>query len=200
MKKIAALSVIVCFASACANNPEGQSAIEGGGIGAGVGIVGCAIAKCKGEQYAAAAAIGAGVGAAIGYSLAKDINKRKQELAGKENDLDARIRYVRGLNADTAKFNGDLKKQVAGLQQQIDQGSLSGQQLVKRRQQLDQQIADANTQLKAADAELADMKRFRAQKSTPNSAALDSEIARLEGVLAEAHTNTTALASMRQRI
>lgn len=205
MKRAVLPLVLILTASGCANpdgstNTVGQGTLEGGGAGAALGAIGCALAKCNSGQYAAAMAIGGGIGAAVGYSLSKDIEKRRSALAGKENNLDARLIYVRGLNADTDKFNRQLRDNVQAAQQQINQGNLSGQALEKQRKQLNDQISGSNTQLQALDKELADMKRYRGQASTPSSPALDGEIGRLEALLADARSNTTALASLRQRI
>ncbi|MEO8935539.1 MAG: hypothetical protein ABI277_16725 [Burkholderiaceae bacterium] len=197
------VAVAVAGCAADPNNPNSsvaQGTGEGAGVGAVTGVVICALVKCSHDQYLVAAAAGAAVGGTVGYSLAKDVEKRRKALAGKENNLDARLIYVRGLNTDTEKFNQQFKNETVALQQQMDSGKRNGQSLEQQQTQINTQVKNANTQIASLDNALTDMKKYRAQPSTPNSPALDSEIGRLETLLAEAKTNTTSMASLRQRI
>lgn len=202
-----ALAVAMAMAvTGCAtdpNNPEsrvGTGTGEGAAIGAGLGVVACALAGCKGGQYAAAAAAGAAIGGVAGYSLAKNVENRRQALAGKENDLDARLTYVRGVNSDTTNFNAQMQQDIIAMQKQIDDGKRNGQSLAKQQKEINDSVKSANTQIASLDGALTDMKRYRAQPSTPSSPALDAEIKRLETLLAEAKNNTDSMASLRQRI
>ena len=200
MRKLIGVLLVFCLLSGCSSDPQKRSAGEGGAIGGLGAAVICKLAGGSDGTCAAVGIAGAAAGAAIGYQYAGNIQKRRQQLAGRENDLDARIEYVRGLNEDTEKFNQRLSGQVVTVENQIKQGRLSQAKLVQTREALDKEVQAAGTQLKAANKELDDMKRFRAQQVARNSPELDREITRLESLLAEAQQNTTALASLRQRI
>ncbi len=204
MRKRVVWLIVVLAVAGCANpdgstNTKGQSALEGGGAGALLGGIACAFAHCNAAGYAAAASIGAGAGALVGYSLADNIEKRRTALAGHENDLNARLTYVRGVNADTDAYNRQLRKDVADAEGKIDSGRLSARALEGQRKDLDAKIASSDKQLQSMEAALGDMKRYRVQRN-PSSPQLDGEIARLETLLADARSNSTALASLRQRI
>jgi predicted RNase H-like nuclease (RuvC/YqgF family) len=205
-REVVALLVVAALLPGCANDQNGQvpmttqAAGEGAVVGGVAGALACKLGRLTPAQCAAAVVGLAVVGAGVGYSLADHIQERRKQLVGHENDLNARLAYVRGLNADTEAYNAQLKTNIADAQAKINQGNLSAQALEQSRTNLTQQVADANKQLAAGEQQLADMKRFRAQQPPANRTQLDPEIARLESLLAEARSNTNALASLRQRI
>jgi hypothetical protein len=107
------------------------------GLECGLGAAGVSYLACrlKGKSNTQCAEIGAGMAlaGALGCSLyAKHLEARRRELAGKENDVDAQIRYVQGLNADTRQLNADLAQRVSSLTQDTDKlVSQIGQQEVR---------------------------------------------------------------------
>ena len=207
MKKTVASITLACFIAGCAGNPNdpndsrNQVLLETTAVGAAAGIATCVLVrKMTREQCAILIAGLSAVGFGAGYVLSDNIAKRKAELAGKENNLDARLRYVRALNADTAQFNAQLASDVARTRDQIDAGALTGQKLADQRKALDERIDGARKQVASANTELVNMKAYRAQKTTPKNADLDAQIAMLEHTVTEARANTTSLANQRQRI
>lgn len=205
MKMRIAVALLAAFFAAC-STPQQQSALECGGVAAALAFAACKLAH---GDTAACAGIGVGGGAIIGaacYGLADRLSNRRNELAGRENDLDARLQYVRGVNKDAEQYNAELRKSVNDVTaltdktvQQINQGTITSKQLASARQALDKQIADANTQLNAQKSALQDMKQFQARQAKP-SAELDAEIQKEQAILAAAQRDTQALASQRQRI
>ena len=183
--------------TACSSDPTTRSAEEGAGVGAVAGGVICAAAHMNSSQCAAMIAGGAAVGATVAYSLAKDIEKRQKELAGKENNLDARLNQVQQANASMVTFNSQLNTQVQEAQAKISKARGSQAQAQKTANELDQQIKEADAQLNAADRELEGLKQFKAQRKGPPSPTLDAEIARYEKLLQEARSDTQALAQVR---
>jgi hypothetical protein len=210
MKSPIASSVVlaVCLSSCATQSDKARS--EGSTVGAGAGAAtGAAIGAILGRNRKSAligAALGALVGAISGYVYADQIAKRHEELAGKENDLDARIAFARGVNEDTRDYNArlqqevrDLAPKVAELAAKKKRQEITGQELAREKQALSTKISIANNQLTVGQKELQELKRFRSgQKKT--SEALDAEIKALEQNLAQMKTNTTALASLNQRI
>ena len=213
MKRLIALSVIVGFLSSCATL-EDQAKLEGCGIGAvGGAAVGAIIGVLAGGGRGAAIGAGAGAvgGCVTGYVLASQIAKRREQLVGKENDLDARIEYARGLNEDSEAYNKQLAKDVASvtstadqLAKQTEKQRQDNKSLVKTREQLQEKVESAKTQLAAVEKELQDLKSFRAQNAKvtkgKSSKDLDAEIVALEDKVAKMKSNTTALANQSQRI
>ena len=191
-KRIVALALVVLLLSGCATQGA-QARAEGTAAGAGIGAV-------------IGAAIGAALGGAGGYVYADRIAKRHAALAGKEQDLDAQVAFARGINEDTEQYNRRLQKEVADLEpkianleartkrQQVTQGELT-----KQRQALGTKVDDANKQLALAEDQLQGLKKFRDER--PNASRdLDEQIRTLEAHLAQMRSNTTALASLNQRI
>lgn len=204
MKRFMILAVTVFFIAGCATKGR-QARTEGtaGGavIGAGVGaLAGALIGGKKGAAIGAGA--GALIGGAAGYSYADNIAKRRQELAGKENDLDARINYARGVNQDTKEYNQRLEKEIKEMEAlvaKVDQQQITQQKLEKKRQVLSQDVQVANDHLASAEKELQDLKNFQSQQPQ-TSDELDAEIADIEQNLAQLRENTSELASLSQRI
>jgi DNA repair exonuclease SbcCD ATPase subunit len=209
MKRLIALAVVALFVTGCATR-EQQAQSEGAAIGAvGGALLGAAIGGLV-TQSARGAAIGAGVGlatgGAAGFVYANSIVKRQEELAGKENDLNARIKFARGLSEDTEKYNKQLKKDVAALTPEIDtlaegikQGQAQEGDLKAKKQELNEKVKIAEQDLAKADEQLQDLRNFKSRQAKA-SKELDTEIKKLEGSLAQLKSNTTALASLNQKI
>lgn len=203
--RIAVLGVSL-VAAGCATQ-QGNAALECGGGGAAGAILLCKLAGGS-DKSCAAIAVGAGAaGAAICYSYASKIQKHRQELAGHENDLDARIKYLHGVNQDTQQLNQQLAAKVTSVTQSTDQtvdavgkGQETQAQLTQQRQALDNEVKAAQAQVDTAAQELKSAKQFQARQPPGSSAQLDSEIARLQDLLSEAQRDTSALAAQRQRI
>jgi hypothetical protein len=209
MKRIMALTLTLSLIAGCAtqgDQAKGEGTLLGAGIGAAVGAgIGALAGGGKG------AAIGAGAGALLGalggYSYASSVEKRHQELAGKENDLDARIAYAKGINEDTQKYNEDLSREVTELQQHADKVAaqvraqeISQRELEQERASLQKKAAAAEKGLQVANQQLDELKRYRSQHSdAQHSAELDRQIQELETQVADLRANTSALASLGQR-
>ncbi len=184
--------------------PEQQQAAVECGVG-GV-AAGYLICKLAGGSDAACLAVGAGVGAlgaAACYSYADNLKKRQQELAGRENDLNARIRYVKGLNEDGEKLNADLRQRVTVATQRVDdltkQGARASAQLAKERARIDDELKVARQDVALQKQALDEVRVYQRKRSTP-SKELDAEIARQERLLADTQRQVDELASVRQRV
>jgi hypothetical protein len=209
MKRLRTLLVIVLLITSCATQ-EQQAKTEGTGIGALLGgAVGAAIGGIAGRD-ARSALIGAGVGAALGgvagYAYADNIARRRQELVGKENDVDARIAFARGVNEDTQEYNRKLSGDLKTLRSDIDKLTAQNksqesqnQDLIAKKERLEQTVKDADSQLAVADEQLQELKTFRSNQGK-SSKELDGEIKKLETNLAQLKSNTSALAALNQRI
>lgn len=183
-----------------------KAGLQCGLAAAGVSFLACRLA---GKSSAQCAEIGAGVGlaGALACSLyAKHLEARRKELAGKENDLDAQIRYVQGLNADTRELNGDLAQRVTSLTQdtdklvsQIGQQQVSQQQLARERKTRDDLVKTSQSEVAQGTQALEEAKQFRAQKVAA-SADLDAAIAQQEQLLAQAQHQVDLLAAQQARV
>ena len=217
MKVIAALLLLTmitgCSTVGGTRGSSGMAALECGAVGAGLAAAICLAAGGNAATCAGAAAGGGLLGAGACYTYAEKYEKRRQELAGKEDDLDARLKYVRGLNEDSKKSNEELNKRVAQVSKhtdtvvaQIEQGTISQQELAKEREALLKEEKLANDQVALEKSALEDMKRFQAEQKrktgadSATHAKLDAEIKKQQRLLEETQMQTSALASQRQRI
>jgi len=206
-----AYAFVLLFVAACATTDKSderartEGCLGGAGIGAGLGF---AVAKLLGADdstAAMAAALGAAGGAVAGCSYADNLIERRNELKGKENDLDARIQYAQNLNTDTRNYNEQLVKTIAKLEPKVDklamqvkQNQVTQKELEENRKALNNEVQVAEKGLNVAQQELTDLKNFRkTQGETPE---LDAEIKKLEQNVAQLRQNTTELASLSQRI
>ena len=175
--------------------------------GAGAAAAGYLLCKAMGKSdrdCAAFAVVGGGVGAGVCYSYASNLEKRRKQLAGRENDLDAQLQYVRGLNEDGQRLNDELRQRVNvatqrahELQAQANRASAS--QVAQERQRLDSEVKAAKQQVELQKNALQEVKTFQAKRRTP-SADLDAEIAKQDRLLADAQRQVAALASLQERV
>ncbi len=205
MKKLIALVLISCIALGCATAPQTAS-LECAGVGAAGAFALCKLLGGDDTKCAVFTVLTGIGGGAICYSYASDLQKRKQELAGKENDLGARLRDVRKANEDSTELNQELRTTVAQVTQHTDEvvvkirdGTISQQQLAKEREALANEEKRATEEFALAKNDLEDMKRFQLQQ-TRRSQELDAEIAKQQQLLAEAQRYITELATQRLRV
>jgi hypothetical protein len=191
--------------AACATN-EQTAALECGAGGAGVAFLIC---KAAGGSTATCAAAGVGVGAIGGagcYVYSKKLDERRKVLAGHENDLDARLTFVKGVNEDTVQYNEGLKKQVADLskhtavvEQQVSQQSADQTQLANQRKALDAAIKEVNDSITSQKSTLKEMRDYQAQHAS-SSQELAQQIQREQANLQDTQRQANALAGLKQRV
>jgi len=189
----------------CETAPQTASLQCGAGAAAATYLICKATGRSDRDCLTAGVVLGAG-GAAICYTYASNLDKRKQQLAGQENNLDARIKYVRGLNEDSQQLNAELSKQVAATAQstdalvaQIQQRKVSNERLAQEREARDNEVKAASAQVAKGNEALREVKAYRAQNK-PASTELDASIARQEQLLAEAQRQVDLLAAQRARV
>ena len=208
VKGVLALVLVALLLTSCATQGD-QARTEGTLIGAGAGAaVGAGLGYLIGGGRGAAigAGVGAAVGGASGYVYADRVARRHEALRGRENDLDARITFAQGVNADTRQYNQRLRQEVADLEPKIAnlEARMRAQQVTQReladqRQALSARVNEAKRQLQVAEGELQDLRNFKARQNN-SSPALDQQIALLEANLTEMRGQTNELASKSGRI
>ena len=199
------IGCVVAVSAGCATT-TGTAGLECGLGGAGASYLAC---KLAGGTDTRCAEIGAAVGAggALACSLyARHLEQLRQQLAGKENDLDAQIRYVQGLNANTQQLNADLARRVASVTQstdqvvaQIQQQQISQDQLAQERKKRDDLLRTSESEVNQGTQALQTAKDLRAKDTQP-SPALDAAIQQQEQLLAEAQRQVALLAAQRDRV
>ena len=195
----------VAMTAGCATT-TGTAGLECGLGGAGAGYLAC---KLAGGTDAHCAEIGAAVGAggALACSVyARHLEQRRKELEGKENDLDAQIRYVQGLNADTQQLNADLAQRVASITRstdevvaQIRQQQISQVRIAEERKTRTDTLRTSQDEVNQGTQALQTAKELRAKDGNP-SPALDAAITQQEQLLAEAQRQVNLLAAQRDRV
>ena len=200
------LVALSCFSLAACETQSQTASLQ---CGAGGAVIAFAVCKALGRPDAecarAAAVIGIG-GAAICYSYAANLERRRKELQGHENDLDRRIQYVRGLNQDTQQLNTELSGRVAAVTQdtdkvvaQIQQRRLTQQQLAQAQQARDAEVSKAESQVVKSREALTEVKTYRAQLKQP-SADLDVAIAKQQQLYDDSEHQVQLLAAQRARV
>ena len=208
VKGVLALVLVALLLTSCATQGD-QARTEGTLIGAGAGAaVGAGLGYLIGGGRGAAigAGVGAAVGGASGYVYADRVARRHEALRGRENDLDARIQFAQGVNADTRQYNERLRREVADVERKVADlearkraQQVTQQELTDTRQALNTRVNDARRQLQIAEGELQDLRNFKARQGSA-SPALDREIAMLETTLNDVRAQTSDLASKSARI
>jgi hypothetical protein len=176
----------------------------------GGGSVKAAIASCRAEggNYGHCAIVASRVGvsdATACYNYATEIHKRREQLVGQEDQLDAQMRYLADINVDTERLNVELHRRTEDVTARTDaaadslaQGEMAESDLAQLHSILDIEVSSAQRQLDAASRELQAAEQYRSHQQP--TAALDAEIARLQALLNETQRQTSALVAQRQRI
>lgn len=209
MKKLLIIIVYAGLLSACATQGQ-QAKTEGTMLGAGLGAAAGGLAGWAIGGSGTSAAIGAGVGAFLGgaggYSYAHNIDKHHQELAGKENNLDAQIQFAKNVSSETQKYNQKLQTKIVEFNQDISslETQAGGQENIKqklkiKKQQISKEFEDAQIGLATTKKDLSNLETFRSTRGK-QSKELDAEIMKLETSYKQLQQNSNALASLSQRI
>jgi hypothetical protein len=201
-----AISATSAPGTTSATNTTAKAGLECGLGAAGISYLACRLTH-KSSTECAEIGVGVGLAGALACSLyAKHLEARRKELAGKENNLDAQIHYVQGLNADTRQLNADLAQRVASVTQdtdklvtQIGQQQISQEQLARERKARDDLLKTSQGEVAQGTQALQEAKQFRAQR-VASSADLDAAIAQQEQLLAEAQHQVDLLAAQRARV
>ncbi|MFH2059413.1 MAG: YMGG-like glycine zipper-containing protein [Pseudomonadota bacterium] len=188
---------------------------EGAAVGAGTGaLLGGLIGALVGGDSKGAlvgAAIGAAAGGIAGYAYGDHVASKKAEYAKEEDWLDQCIVSAQKVNQETIAYNKKIKSDIAlletqtkKLQQQYAAKQTNKQTLLAQKKNIDAAAKTTGEKLDRAKFELDSQKQAMAQVekkgATDQSKALDAEIAKLEGLVAELEQHSKNLASLSSRM
>ena len=207
------LSVIIV--SACANMTDRQQTIfQGAGLGAAGGAAaGALIGQAIGHDTKSTL-IGAGIGGILGgiggAAYGQHIADMKAQYASEEAWLKDCIKHAKIANQQAANYiarlkirNSHLEKEVKRLVAQYNQHKVSTAALRQKKQEIENEIAQLNVNLKEVYRQIEEYKRAKAQVKSSSArtvAKLEKQISELEEAARELENQTTALASINQRI
>ena len=146
-------------------------------------------------------------GAAACYTYAAQVKKRREQLVGQENQLDAHIRYLQDVNQDTEGLNTELSLKITEVTARTDtavdsiaRGEMTQIELGQLRAILDHEVAAGQHQLDTVSRELQAAQQYRSQQPPEAAARLDAQILKLQELLHQVQRDTVALALQRERI
>lgn len=207
MSRKITIIVLASLTAACATNPpEQNAALEcgAGGLAATIGV--CLATGHSFSDCAIAGLVGSGVSALVCGAVSKNLSDRRKVLAGRENDLDARLAYVKGVNEDMAKYNDSLKQQVADLtahtndvQTAVKKQNADHSKLVEQRKALDEALKSANDAIASQQAALKENREFQAQHAS-TSQELAQQIQHEQANLQDTQRLGSAIANLKQRV
>ena len=186
----------------------GAGALVGAAGGAGLGAgIGAAAGKHAAEGAAIGALVGLAAGLFAGCTYADSLNKRYDQLRGKESDLNAQIQFAQGVNKDSIEYNNKLRAQVNANEEKVAElaakktrNEATQSELEKERATLTKTIQQAEQTSTDLQGAIAELKKFRSQRPAGSTADLDGNIGNLENQLAQLRGATQSLAAQRQRI
>ena len=217
------VSIILIFAmcismAGCASTGSSdaqRTRNEGTAVGAGAGALlgGLAGVLIGGDSKGAliGAAIGAAAGGAAGYAYGNHVASQKGKYASEEDWLDQCIASARQVNQDTEAYNARLRDDIAQLDaetQRLEKSYAARQAnkkaLLAEKKRIDAAIKATDEKLARAKFELDSQNQAVAQvkesSSMDETQALDTEIARLEGLIKELEQHSEDLASLSSRM
>lgn len=191
-----------CVSSSAATRASAQC---GAAVG-GVSYLACKLTGKTDEHCLKVAGVGAVAGAVTCYVYASNLESRRKALAGNEDDLDAQIHYVTGLNSDTEQLNADLAKRLSHITRETDdlvakvrQQQISEDQLLQERKTREDMLNASQKEVGQGHEALQFAKQLRA-KRTSQSVELDAKITQQDKLLAQAQTQVNLLAAQRARV
>ncbi len=220
LKHVTSILVIMALCAGCAGTMNGtssnekgkttaKSAAEGGLLGA---IVGAAVGYAvDGEEGAKKGAlIGAGIGIIGGAAYGNHVANKRAEFESEEAYLNACIAQAEQINRNTRQYNTYLSTQIQSLRVEIarlerakQQGQLKRTELADKQKEVQTHLAQSQKKLQRARDEIAiqrEVYKREEEQSQAQLASLDKEIEELEQTVADLETETTALASLSDRI
>lgn len=199
------LASLTLLSAGCATQQQ-TAGLECGIGGAAGGYLVCKLAGGSDAACAGAAGAGGLLGGALCFSLSATLEKHRKELAGHENELDARLRYLKAVNADSTRYNEAMRNDIVKITQHTDtvvqrmqQKTIDQQTLAKERADLDVKLKHANDSLAAQQNAVSYMSSLQASHRLRNPK-LAQELQLQLALLDQTKQQTAALASQRQRI
>lgn len=191
-----------------ATRTKTEGTLTGAGIGAAVGAgIGAIFGKGKGALIGAA--IGAGVGSMAGYFVGAHVADKKAEYASREDWLDACIARTQEVTAETAKYNEQLKKDIAALNKETKaltakRNKIDAETKKAEREKIEGLRNDTKSTLASLDTELSKQKQVladaRQNGNTKEAKALDAEIKKLQKQVNDMKAYNKQLASISARV
>lgn len=202
-----AVSAVAVLITGCASSsPQARASAQCGAAVGGVSYLACKLSGKTDEHCLKLAGAGAVAGAVTCYVYASSLESRRKALAGNEDDLDAQINYVKGLNTDTEQLNADLAKRLSHITRETDalvakiqQQQVTEEQLLQERQAREDMLNASQKEVSQGHEALKFAKQLRAKRTSP-SVVLDDRIAQQEKLLADAQAQVNLLAAQRARV
>lgn len=200
--------LVFSLTAACASASK-QAGLEGAAVGGGTTFAVCkALRRSTTTCGALAAVVGASAGIAV-YKYAENLEERKKILQDREEDLNARLSYLKAVIADTESLKAGLEEHAEKMTRETDavlaniqRNELTENERQEAQKSLDTSLETARKQIAAGQESLEEMKRFAAKRKATlvqQEKELDTQIKKFDQLLADASRNTEALASQRQR-
>lgn len=216
MVLVLAMCVMSVGCVSTGSTPDSQrTKKEGAAVGAGTGaVLGGLIGLLVGRDSKGAligAAVGAVAGGAAGYAYGNHVASKKAEYAKEEDWLDQCITSAREVNQDTRTYNKKIGEDIAlletktqKLKEQYASKQADKQTLLAEKKNIDAAIKTTGEKLDRAKFELDSQKQAIAQvdkkDATDQSKALDAEITKLEGLIAQLEQHGKDLAGLSSRM
>lgn len=166
------------------------------------GILG-AIAGDDSKSIAKGAILGAAATGFAGNWYLKQQVKRNKKLKGKENELRARIDYIKGVNKDAEKYNDDLeaqiktsKKNINKLRKEIENGRASQKELHKEQKKIAKQLEEAQINETILAEQVAEIKEYRKSQAIENGE-LRVEVEKIEKTLVMVRANINEMSKQK---
>lgn len=174
---------------------------------AAVLIAECKFIEKKSNKVCALRALLAATGSAFAcHYIQGTLLERKKQLQGHENELDAQLAYMRGVNEDVEKSNKQMRTAIEATEKRTDtllslqqQGQASKEDFDREREVQERDLAAVRNALKDQQAALDDAKKYKVSLKKPNPD-VDAQYASMQRQLTVTEAQLKELTALRQRI
>ena len=215
-RKILGMVTLICLLSmvtGCAGiqDDRDRTRSEGAGTGAAVGaLTGALLGQVLGgdtRSTVLGAAIGGAVGSIGGYAYGNHVANQKEKYASEEDWLEACIAEAQRTNKAMARYNNELREQIAGLRRdtkalehQYADAATRKTKLQEKKKAVDGLARAADKELTAARSELAIQNAVVGEARDSGQSdfvqTLDNQLETLKANIRELEKQTEELASM----
>ncbi len=209
MKKFIALMLAIPLINGCGgmsdkNTTRAQGAGMGAVLGAGLGAI---IGNQMGDSTKGAV-IGGLLGAAAGGVYGNHVANKKAQFASQEQYIDACIAQAAQVQQQTYAYNQQLRQDITGLEQQVQQANqaykqkqMSRDQMVAMKKDLNNRVQQANQSLERVGQEIQIQNQVLANErqaggSGSHLAKLEQQINALQRQKSELQQQTQRLAAL----
>jgi DNA repair exonuclease SbcCD ATPase subunit len=134
------------------------------------------------------------------YEYTKNLDKKREELKGREADLDAQLKYARAVNEETKRYNEITTLEIENIERRVNEGEAKKKRLQAVEYRLEEDKENLSKTIADLQAYRAGVIKGKDSQEKQRVADLDKQIRELQAQLDVLENNTQKVASLKKRV